>query len=223
MSIKRLLLFTDLEGTLLRESDGKYDSEQMYNFLSRIDKLQRITGYSVNLHIVSPMMADTMKRVIDRIDGDIRNYNKIHRQPEVDTISLISGATVSPEHKADECYAIDQRLMPMPKEIARITDASYGKEHYVRMWTEAYENKDILGMIIYCGNGRNDIPAMKYVKNEKKGFIICPKNSKTEIRSFSNYVSDKTDIIGVTEGLDYIIDKISQKGENSKQEDIIEK
>ena len=34
---KTILLFSDLEGTILREGDSKIDLEAMYNFLSQID------------------------------------------------------------------------------------------------------------------------------------------------------------------------------------------
>ena len=37
---KIIILYSDLEGTLLRESDGKYDDADMYDFLTQLDKLQ---------------------------------------------------------------------------------------------------------------------------------------------------------------------------------------
>ncbi len=41
---KIILLFLDLEGTILREEDGLYDDEEMYHFLEQIDKLQKNTN-----------------------------------------------------------------------------------------------------------------------------------------------------------------------------------
>ena len=43
---KIILLYSDLEGTILRESDSKYDDTDMYNFLKQLSRLQvaRIDG-----------------------------------------------------------------------------------------------------------------------------------------------------------------------------------
>lgn len=214
--IKSILLFTDLEGTLLRESDGQYDEAEMSKFLLMIDKLQKETGMMVDIHIVSPMLPEMMKRILDRIDKSIYNFNSsAHR------VSAICGATASPETKPDECYLIDKRIMPLPKSYSSITDATYGKLNYVKEWINAMQLKERFGMAIYCGNGRNDIEAMKFIKAQAKGYVVCPKNSRTEIKGFADYLSTEEDLPGVTEGIDDIIKKITKK--EKKVEDDLEK
>ena len=39
---KIILLYSDLEGTILRESDRKYDDTDMYKFLGELSKLQEL-------------------------------------------------------------------------------------------------------------------------------------------------------------------------------------
>lgn len=219
--IKRLMLFTDLEGTILRESDGKYDEEEMVQFLSKIEELQKLTGMLVDIHIVSPMLPDMMKRIIDRLDKSIFEYNSKHQH----SICVIAGATASPESKAEECYLVDKRIMPLPKGVASITDASFGKKHYVREWYNAMRDKDRFGMAIYCGNGRNDVGAMRFIKEQKLGYIVCPKNSRTEIRGLVDHLSTKEDLPGITEGIEYVIKELKErkKGDKEKNDDELEK
>ena len=50
---KIILLFSDLEGTLLRESDGKFEPEDMYSFLSELYKLQELKKAKIHLHLVT--------------------------------------------------------------------------------------------------------------------------------------------------------------------------
>ena len=220
-SRKKLLIFTDLEGTILRESDGLYDPKQFTEFIARIDQLQKVTGQVAKLHIVSPMTVDMMKNAVDKIDHDIYRYNSIHRDENDIYVGFVAGATVSPEISPDECYLVDQRFMPMPKEVNTIsTGATYGKEHYVKLWIDTLKNRNQLGSIIYCGNGRNDISAMRLVKGLKEGYIICPKNSKTELRRISNFVSNQEDLLGITEGLDFVIQQMKTKNEKDKNEDL---
>ena len=216
---KKLIIFSDLEGTLLREEDGQYDEHEMYGFLSQISKLQAKTGFVAEIHIVSPMTIDMMKKVIDKFDKTILRYNSIHRAEGKAPISYITGATASPESKAEECYRVDDRIMPLPKAFHSLASgASYGKEHYVRTWLETLGDK--VGMVIYCGNGRNDIPAMKLVRSLPNGFIVCPKNSKTEIRNIASFITDEEDLPGITEGLSEILSRISKKEAASKDDDI---
>jgi len=61
---KKILMFFDLEGTILRESDGQYDNEAMYNFLAQISRLQELTDAEVNLHLVSPVYQKQMEEIM---------------------------------------------------------------------------------------------------------------------------------------------------------------
>ena len=73
-------------------------------------------------------------------------------------------------------------------------------------------------MAIYCGNGRNDLDAMDYIKRLKQGFIVCPKNSRHEAKAKTTLVSDKTDLLGITDGISKINKLIEKRIEPNKDE-----
>ena len=77
---KKILLFSDLEGTILKEEYGDYNKEDMYEFLAQIDRLQQLTGASVNIHLVSPIYRKQMENIIEQIDRDIMRYNMLHQE-----------------------------------------------------------------------------------------------------------------------------------------------
>ena len=89
------------------------------------------------------------------------------------------------------------------------------KEVYVRNWMEAYPDAKLY---IYAGNGRNDILAMKRVKANPKGFVICPKNSRTEVKEIAHFVSNKEDLEGVIDGLEKINGAVRQRS-NKRNKD----
>lgn len=57
---KVILLFSDLEGTILNEKEGRYAEEDMYGFLEQIERMQSITGAEVHIHLVSPVFEKQM-------------------------------------------------------------------------------------------------------------------------------------------------------------------
>lgn len=85
---KVILLFSDLEGTLLRESDGQYDDEAMFHFLEQLDKLEKNTDSKIHLHIVSPVDLTSMKNILKKLDNNICNYNSIKKS----NLSIPKGA-----------------------------------------------------------------------------------------------------------------------------------
>lgn len=149
MSKNNILIFTDLEGTLLRESDGAYDEEEMYKFISAINELQKELDQKAYIHIVSPMTTKMMKKLIDKIDKSISRYNLLHKDEGTVLVRPIGGATVSPETKFEDCIAIDERFIPMPKGTTNISSASYGKEEYVKLWVETVKRRGKLGTTLY--------------------------------------------------------------------------
>lgn len=220
---KIILLFSDLEGTILREADGEYDDESMYNFLSQIDRLQQLTGASVNMHLVSPVYKEMMEKIMNRIDRNISSYNMIHKSSR--RIPFIEGGTSSPETDMFGEDFLGDRIVPLKKPIdSREFDSSrYGKANYVRTWCSVYdenESNDLI-MRIYCGNGRNDLAAMDYIKNQKGGFVVCPDNSRTLAKEKASYVSSKLDLRGITEGIESINKEIEKRtlpqSENSSE------
>ena len=84
-----------------------------------------------------------------------------------------------------------------------------------------YEKSGNLLTAIYCGNGQNDLSAIQYIK-EKKGFIVCPKNSRTMAKQKADFVSNRTDLLGIAEGIEKINEKIAKRvdpqPENAEQD-----
>ena len=86
-------------------------------------------------------------------------------------------------------------------------------------WMEAYPDAKLY---IYAGNGRNDILAMKRIKANPRGFVICPENSRTEVKKISNFVSGQKDIKGITEGLKKINEAVLARKESKNPTDDFE-
>ena len=217
---KTILLFSDLEGTILREEDSKINPEAMYNFLSQIDKMQKLTGASVNIHLVSPVYREQMEDVMDKIDKSIANYNIEHRKSNI--LRVQAGAAYPDSMIGDEF--LGDRIVPLKRPInSRDFDtARYGKSYYVRTWCDMYKDNEYKNLImaIYCGNGRNDLDAMKYIRNRKDGFVVCPQNSRQQAKAIANFVSKKTDLFGISEGIGNINKEIEKRvyPERNKEE-----
>lgn len=207
---KKILLFSDLEGTILREIDGKYDKEAMYNFLAQIDRLQQLADAEVHIHLVSPVYRKQMEEIMDRIDDDIVRYNMLH--PDHDRIPMIECGTFTPDRGMYEQEYLGDRVMPlkMPIDSTQFDTSRYGKANYVKTWCDMYNDREELFMTIYCGNGQNDLSAMDCVK-AKKGFIVCPSNSRTLAKQKADFVSNRTDLPGITEGIENINKKIAER------------
>lgn len=218
---KVILLFTDLEGTILREADGQYSDEDMNQFLSQIDNLQSLTGAKVHLHLVSPVYQDQMERIMYKIDRNISAYNKAHK--ESDEILQVESGAAYPETGITSQEFLGDRVVYLRKPVNEkdFDTAQYGKEHYVKLWYEMYEAHDMkdLTMAIYCGNGRNDLRAMKYINGRGKGFVVCPQNSRREVKSKAFHVSDKCDLKGITEGIERINREIEKRKLNQENPD----
>lgn len=216
---RNILLFLDLEGTILRETDGEYDPEAMYQFLGQLDNLQSLTDAHVNLHLVSPVYKKQMEDIIDRIDRDITRYNKLH--PEHDDIPEIECGSFTPNigMPSEELFGDKTIALKMPVDSRQIDTSIYGKANYVKQWCEIYQEGNKLFMIIYGGNGVNDLSAMSYVKEQKSGFVLCPSNSRPQAQSKADFVSKKRNLPGITEGIQYINRKIERRASNITQEE----
>ena len=206
----KILLFSDLEGTILKEEYGDYNKEDMYEFLAQIDRLQQLTGASVNIHLVSPIYRKQMENIIEQIDRDIMRYNMLHQ--EHDRISSIECGTFAPERGEYEHEFDRSKVMPlkMPVDTTQFDTSRYGKANYVRTWCDMYKDRGDMMFAIYCGNGQNDLSAMKLVK-ERKGFVVCPVNSRTAAKEKADFVSGKTDLLGIAEGLSNINNEIEKR------------
>lgn len=208
--MKKVLLFSDLEGTILRELDGKYDKEAMYNFLVQIDRLQQLTGAEVHMHLVSPINMEQMEEIIDEIDSDIARYNINHQASK--RIPMIECGGFLPEKGIHESEFLGDKViaLKMPTDTMQFDTARFGKANYVKTWCSMYKEREELLMAIYCGNGKNDLSAMKYIK-DNKGFVVCPSNSRTLAKQKADFVSNRTDLQGITEGIENINKKIAER------------
>lgn len=224
---KIILLFSDLEGTILNEKDGTYNDEDMYHFLEQIDKLQDITGARINIHLVSPIYLHEMQKIVDKIDRNINSYNRINKEHR--DIGEIEGATAYPEEDMISNEFEGGKVLKLKKPInsKEFDTARYGKANYVKNWCDIYkesETKDLI-MCIYCGNGQNDLAAINYINTQKNGFTVCPKNSRTLAKEKAFFVSEKEDLRGITEGILAISKEIEKRNlkENKDYEDSKEK
>lgn len=49
---KIILLYSDLEGTILNESSRTFEDIEMYNFLKQLSRLQELMNAKVRMHII---------------------------------------------------------------------------------------------------------------------------------------------------------------------------
>ena len=75
--MNRTIIFSDLEGTLLREKDRSYSDEDMFNFLQSLNLFTKLTDSILQIHLVSPISGDSMNKYMTKIDKNIRSFNKI--------------------------------------------------------------------------------------------------------------------------------------------------
>ena len=78
MNNKAILMFCDLEGTLLNEKNGTLDARKLFRFFDQINKIQQTTKSTVYMHLLSPIPLDIMEKVLDKLDTYIAKYNKRH-------------------------------------------------------------------------------------------------------------------------------------------------
>ena len=76
---KIILLYSDLEGTILRESDSEYDDTDMYNFLKQLSRLQELMDAKVRMHIVSPISQNQMTDILEKLDKSFTSFNRLQK------------------------------------------------------------------------------------------------------------------------------------------------
>lgn len=181
---KIILLYSDLEGTILRESDSKYDDTDMYNFLKQLSRLQELMDAKVRMHIVSPISQNQMTDILEKLDKSFTSFNRLQKEP-IKKLKYIEGAAASSK---DEFVAGPQQDFTFNRFVkkmdSRIVDlkrpsnpddknpAGFGKLNYVKGWTSMAQERYDVAMIIYCGNGMNDLASMDYVNSKKGGFVV---------------------------------------------------
>ena len=209
MKNKIILLFLDLEGTLISEENGEINGNNINNFLASLNNLEKKTGAKIHIHIASPVSIKSMERIIDFLDMTIVRFNK-SRNAKLDEVH--SGVAY-PDIKYSQEDDTYDRIFPM--QMPREDFGRSGKLNYVRLWIENAEEKGISGkelaFSIYGGNGINDVGAMKYIRDNKKGFVVCPSNSDKEVKKIAHYISNKEEANGVADGIDFITSQIEKR------------
>lgn len=209
---KEIMVFFDLEGTIIEEELGEVNNDKVNDILTSISKLEEVTGFRVNIHIVSPVFMHIMEEVVDKFDNTIIRYNRKNGK----NLKEIQSAVAYPDTKYIQEHYLYDKIIPM--KISPTADSGekdrQGKFDYVRNWLETMKDKTAFS--IYGGNGYNDMKAMEYVK-KNMGFVICPENSYEGVKKIADYVSDKQAADGIKEGLDFINKQIEMRKQKEKQ------
>lgn len=196
-----ILYFTDLEGTILREKDGKYDPGELQIFLQQLSDLQENLDAKVKINIVSPVFMEHMKRIVNRFNIEIAKFNRTNRKTDLDSINAAMASLDSNQY-FEQDYTYDV-IEPFPR-IAE-DGGERGKMQHVSNWMDIFPNAKLY---IYAGNGRNDILAMRKVLSSPRGAVICPTNSRTQVKEIATFVSDKEDMEGIIEGLSRLNERV---------------
>ena len=246
MKRRETVLFTDLEGTILREADGKFSQEDMFELLAAVSEFEGLTNSKVQMHIVSPVYVSQMEEVMNEIDKCICRFNKTNGKSldyikqgaaeqdiedfrDCDSASFIRRMCKS--HDSRIVYFQDSPYMKYNGNVG------YGKEKYVRQVLEEYQNNERTELVaaIYAGNGRNDVDAVRLLRaigtkrglERTKPFVICPTNSRSLLQNYADYVSDKEDLQGIADGVmtinKKIIEKLELRAEKSETQKIEKK
>lgn len=217
---KRIVFLSDLEGTLIN-NDGTYDEENFYNFLTELSRLGKDVGARVEMSIASPLEANYMEEMLRKLDRSIFRHERLSN--EENDISIV-GATTFEQSYINNIYSIkDNRIMPI-RTIGIDTGAQL-KYTYVKgllgkdtTIDGKLPNDDVL-FYIYAGNGENDIGAMTLVNHLKNGLTISPKNSTKLATETAKINSDKEGILGITDCISMIREKIHTEILDKKQKD----
>lgn len=197
-----IVIFTDLEGTILREIDGKYDETVMFQFLRQINRLEKLEDATAQIHILSPMMVDQMKYILDELDEAFAKYNKTSGN----YVSYIKSAIAIQDNYTGWRNIPNRMLLVKYKNLNQ-----YGEEKlsYVESYMKAHEGDDIK-KIIYMGNGANDVMAMQKVKSNN-GIVICPYNSTDEVKKIATYKSNEEDLRGLVDGFSKLCQEVEKQ------------
>lgn len=197
-----IVIFTDLEGTILREIDGKYDETVMFQFLRQINRLEKLEDATAQIHILSPMTVDQMKYILDELDEAFAKYNKTSGN----YVSYIKSAIAIQDNYTGWRNIPNRMLLVKYKNLNQ-----YGEEKlsYVESYMKAHKDDDIKKMI-YMGNGANDVMAMQKIKSNN-GIVICPYNSTDEVKKIATYKSNEEDLRGLVDGFSKLCQEVEKQ------------
>lgn len=205
-----IMLFLDLEGTIIDEETGEMKADKIEGLLNQLNKLETNVGAKVNIHIVSPVFIDQMKKVMDKFDLIVAKYNSKNST----RLKEIQGAVAYPNTNYISSHDLYDKIFPMDVSKKDNFD-KYGKLDYVKKWVEVMRHR--IALTIYGGNGLNDTSAMDFVKRENNGFAICPENSHEKVKNIANYVSTEQESDGIADGINYINEQIEKRKQKDKE------
>ena len=197
-----IIIFTDLEGTILRDIDGEYDEKEMFQLLQQINRLEKLEGATAQIHILSPMTVDQMKYILGEFDETFNKYNKTSGN----YVSYVKSAIAFQDNYTDWRNISNRILLVKHRNINQ-----YGEEKlsYVESYMKSHEGDDIK-KIIYMGNGANDVMAMQKIKSNN-GIVICPYNSTDEVKKIANYKSNEEDLRGLVDGFSKLCQEVEKQ------------
>lgn len=205
-----IMLFLDLEGTIIDEETGEMETEKIEGLLDELNRLEQNVGAKVNIHIVSPVFIKEMEKIMDKFDLIVAKYNS-----KKDTrLKDIQGAVAYPDTNYISSHDLYDKIFPMDVSKKDNYD-KYGKLEYVKKWVEGMRHR--IALTIYGGNGFNDTSAMDFVKRENNGFAICPSNSYEKTKTIANFVSDKKEADGITDGIKFINEQIEKRKQKEQK------
>ena len=181
--MNKTIIFSDLEGTMLRESDHSYSDEDMFNFLQCLDCFCKTTNSIPEIHLVSPIEGKSMDKYLTKIDKNIRSFKKITQS----NISYIHRAYCSQDRDFSARISSNIIATKPPTERNFQSWKSVYVQEVCRRNTQRFPD-DML-YFIYFGNGRNDFKAME-INKQYHGKNICPQNSRTAVKALSDFVGN---------------------------------
>ncbi len=205
-----IILYSDLEGTLLNEDTRDFDSEHIWSFLKELQNIQENTEKSISINIVSPTYPSSMENYIKKLDNYISEFNRKNTSSRrLDYVN----AGISYYSDEFDKQSRDRRVIPLFEynRFSKSNQTLNMKKNFIVENIIRFNNlKDIQYM--YLGNGTNDLEAMKFI-NSQGGITCCPNNSKTTVKQIATYQGTSTDIKGIAEALkSYNIELEKRKG-----------
>lgn len=165
MGNKKILYFSDLEGTLLREKDGEVDDKDLFDLVTELAKLGTLTKSDIDIRLISPVGFKKMNATVDKIDRVIARQSLLDKKNKT-KIRLVEAAA-SPFDIGDDIFLerrMSKKLVQLP-EVIRLSDKSRDeKKKYIDLVINNQSDPNDVSLYIYSGNGRNDIDAMKELK-----------------------------------------------------------
>ncbi len=224
---KVILLFTALDGTILREEDKRYSKGMMYKVLEQINKMQMITHARVRWYLVSPKDEFVVSYLMNEIDKNIFEYNKILCMVQYGSmINKVQGAlaTQLEDLKTRKYKKIDKRVFAFRKNSSS-DPAGKGNLKYVKQWimmTDDERAGSEVYKIIYAGSSLYEMPTMEYIKKEKHGYVIVPDNAEYKVKKRGTTVTQYPDLQGVAAGLERINKQFEKELKKESKENTVE-